>query len=126
VLGSCNPTKESVTEARNGPFKIAVRYREYLNSGSHNADICVANVTSEKFPTDEVQCFLHGYDFSGLAVKWQSERDIEISFECGRVTTFKNFAVISKGQTLPVEFHAALHEACGTKTNGATTNDAHP
>src|SRR6202140_23716 len=62
---------ETVTEARNGPFKVLVRSLEFHHSGSINVDVCVTDSSSIAFPKSEkVQCFLHGYDLSGLSVKW--------------------------------------------------------
>jgi len=115
VVVSCGmPTQENVTEVKNGEFKVYVRTQEFHNSGIRNVDICIAGLAAEEFPTDKGQCFLHGFDFSGLSVKWWSERDVEISFDCGRVSSFSNFALLSKGRSIPVEFHAKLHEGCRT------------
>ena len=95
---------------RNGAFKVDVRSQEFHHSSIRNVDICVADVADREFPTDRGQCFLHGFDFSGLNAKWMDERDIEISFACGRVGHFSNFALVSKNRPLPVEFHATLSE----------------
>jgi hypothetical protein len=120
VLLSCGkPTEENLTEVKNGAFKVDVRSQEFHHSGIRNVDICVADVGSNQFPTDRGQCFLHGFDFSGLAVKWVSDRNVEISFACGRVSKFSNFAVMSKGQPLPVEFHASLNDECNATPNRA-------
>ncbi len=117
-LTSCGkPSEEILTEVKNGPFKVDVRSQEFHRSGIRNIDICVADVASGQFPTDSGQCFLHGFDFSGLSVKWVSERNVEISFACGRVSRFSNFAVISKGRPLPVEFHATLNDGCNATQN---------
>src|SRR5258708_4986699 len=81
TLVSCAPTKETVQETTNGAFKILVRSREFHPSSIDNVDVCIAEATSTKFPTNtRLQCLLSGYDFSGLSVKWQSDREIEISF----------------------------------------------
>jgi hypothetical protein len=113
VLTACDkPTEEKVAEFKNDHYKVVVRSREFHDSGIRNIDICVAEVNSTAFPEDKGQCFLRGFDFSALSVNWRSLRDVEISFDCGRVTSFTNFAVISKGLTVPVEFHVSLHEAC--------------
>src|ERR1019366_233291 len=86
VLASCKgKPKENVTEIDRGAFKVLVRSQEFHNSGSLNIDICVANISSRDFPSKEAQCFLKGYDFYNLAVKWTSEHEIEISFAGGRV-----------------------------------------
>jgi hypothetical protein len=115
IIPSCGkPTEENVVEFKNGEFKIEVRSQEFHNSGIRNVDVCVADLASKEFPRDKGQCFLHGFDFSGLSVKWRSERDLEIAFDCGRVSTFSNFAILSQGRSIPVEFHATLHEACST------------
>jgi hypothetical protein len=119
VLSCGKPTEENLTEVKNGAFKVDVRSQEFHHSGIHNVDICVADAGSSQFPTDKGQCFLHGFDFSGLAVKWVSDRNVEISFACGRVSKFSNFAVMSKGQSLPVEFHASLNDECNTTPNRA-------
>jgi hypothetical protein len=126
ALTACSKsTEEKITESKNNRYKIDIRSREFHDSGIRNVDVCVTDVNDPAFPKDKGQCFLRGFDFSNLSVNWRSQRDVEISFDCGRVTSFTNFAVISKGQAVPVEFHASLHEACSTKTDGAATNDAH-
>ena len=113
ALASCNPTEETVSAVENGPFKVVVRSQEFHHSGSRNIDICVAQTSSRKFPKAKMQCFLRGFDFSGLTVKWRGPREIDVSFECGRVTHFTNDAfVYPKGPT-PEEFHATLRENCG-------------
>jgi hypothetical protein len=111
-VGCSNPTEEKITEYKRGEYKVAVRSQEFHHSSLWNVDICVAQVDAQNFPGDKGQCFLHGFDFSGLSVRWLSDNDVEIIFECGRVTTFSNFAVIAKNEPLPVEFHAALIEKC--------------
>ena len=116
---SCKPTQEKVDEVRNAEFKAVVRSYEFHHSSLFNVDICIAEVNANTFPTDRGQCFLHGFDFSELSVKWRSERDLEISFDCGRVTKFSNFALLTKGHPVPVEFHATLHETCN-EVNAAT------
>lgn len=120
MLSCGKPTEENLTEVKNGAYKAVVRSQEFHHSGIRNVDICVADVASSQFPTDKGQCFLHGFDFSGLAVKWVSERNIEISFACGRVSRFSNFAVVSKGRPLPIEFHATLNDECNATQNGAS------
>ena len=122
VMLSCSkPTEENLTEVKNGAYKIDVRSQEFHHSNIRNVDICVTEVGSRQFPTDKGQCFLHGFfDFSGLAVKWVSERNVEISFACGRVTKFSNFAVVSKAHPLPVEFHATLNDKCNATPNLAS------
>jgi hypothetical protein len=121
VMLSCGrPTEENLTEVKNGAYKVEVRSQEFHHSGIRNVDICVADVGSNQFPTDRGQCFLHGFDFSQLAVKWVSERNVEISFACGRVSRFSNFAVMSKDHPLPVEFHATLNDECNAAPNRAS------
>ena len=111
---SCGRTiQESVIEVNNDAFKADVRSQEFGHSGIVNVDICVAESNSTSFPTDRRQCFLHGFDFSDLSVYWLSERDLSISFDCGRVTTFSNFTTLSDRRDVPVEFHARLHDRCG-------------
>ena len=121
VLLSCGkPTEENLKEVKSGAYKVYIRSQVFHHSGLRNVDICVADATSSQFPTDKRQCFLHGFDFSGLTVKWVSDRNVEISFACGRISTFSNFAVISKGSPLPVEFHATLNDECNTTSNRAS------
>lgn len=115
VLSSCKGKPEqSVAEDDNGPFKVLVRSQEFHHSGIRNTDVCMANISDADFPTKQVQCFLHGYDFSQLSVKWRSERDVEISFACGRVSEFTNFAFVYPKGPIPVEFHATLRDECDT------------
>jgi hypothetical protein len=124
ALGGCRkPTEEKITEVRNNLYKVDVRAQEFHNSGIQNVDVCVADAESQEFPNDKLQCFLHGFDFSGLSVSWRSERDVDISFTCGRVVSFRNFAVVSKGRTLPVEFHASLREECNRTTDGGISTE---
>ena len=104
---------ETVTEAKNGPYKVLVRSQEFHHSGTINVDVCVADSFNSAFPKNQnPECFLHGYDFSGLSVKWLSQRDIEIAFDCGRVTTFTNSAFVYPDGPVPVEFHATLRDGC--------------
>jgi hypothetical protein len=113
LFGRGSPN-EKVTEARNGPFKVLVRSQEFHHSGIFNVDICVTDSSNVAFPENEkLQCFLHGFDFSGLSVKWLSQQNIEISFDCGRVTTFTNFALVYPNGPIPVEVHAILRDGCG-------------
>lgn len=113
-------TEERLTEVKNGQYKAYVRSQEFDNSGIRNVDICVADASNDRFPSDTRQCFLHGFDFSGLTVKWSGEDNVEISFSCGRVTKFSNFAFISKNHAAPVEFHATLNDKCGAATNSTS------
>jgi hypothetical protein len=102
---------ETVIETKNGPFKVLVRSQEFQHSGIINVDVCVADSSNPAFPKNEKpQCFLHGFDFSGLSVRWLSGRDIEIAFDSGRVTTFTNYALVYPSCPFPVEFHASLRE----------------
>jgi hypothetical protein len=119
VLSCGKPTEENLTEVKNGAYKVDVRSQEFGHSGIRNVDICVADVTSSRFPADTRQCFLHGFDFSGLAVRWSAENNVEISFSCGRVTKFSNFAFIAKNHPVPVEFHATLNDKCNATPNSA-------
>jgi hypothetical protein len=79
--------EESVTEVENGSFKILVRSQEFHHSGTLNIDICVAEISSRKFPTDKLQCFLNGYDSYKLSVKWKSQHEIEVAFADGTSRT---------------------------------------
>ena len=108
---------ETVTEVKNGPSVVLIRSQEFNHSGSINVDVCVADSSNPAFPKNaKQQCFLHGYDFSGLSVKWLSARNIEIAFDCGRVTSFTNSAVVYPFGYVPAEFHATLREAgCATQ-----------
>ncbi len=120
VISCGKPTEENLTEVKNGAYKVDVRSQEFHHSGIRNVDICVTDVASTRFPTDKRQCFLHGFDFSELTVKWLSERNVEISFACGRVSKFSSFAVMTNGHRLPVEFHATLNDECNATQNRAS------
>jgi hypothetical protein len=103
--------EEKFAELRNGDFKVLVRSQEFGHSGSVNVDVCVTQSTSQKFPKNEqLQCFFHGYDFSGLSVRWDSERDIVVSFKSGYLTRFTNSAIVTPSGALLVAFHATIHD----------------
>jgi len=89
---------QTLSETTNGAFKVVVRTQEISHSGTRNVDVCVANASSSGFPEKKVQCFLSGYDFDGLSVKWQGPRVIEISFSSGRVSRFTNSAFVYPGR----------------------------
>ena len=92
LQGCVGRTDENVSEVRNGAFKISVRSQEVHNSGLRNIDACVADASSEGFSTGKAQCFLHGFDFSGLSISWQSQEEIVVAYDCGTVSFFKNYA----------------------------------
>lgn len=106
--------KESLCEAKNGDYKVVVRSQEFDNSGIRNLDFCVAEVASQQFPENKRQCFLHGFDFNGVSVKWISQRAIEISFDCGRVDEFRNSAFVYPKGSVPEEFYIVLHDSCNS------------
>lgn len=115
-LQSCSTiTSQNVSEIENGPFKVMVRTQEFNHSGSEIVDICVANTSSHEFPDkpDKTsQCFLNGYDFAALSVKWRGPSVIEVSFHSGRVTHFTNYALVSPGGTVSQVFHTLLCDGC--------------
>jgi hypothetical protein len=115
MLFARDKPNETVTEVRNGPFKVLVRSQEFHHSGSINVDVCVTDSSSLAFPKSKQQCFLHGFDFSGLSVKWLSQQNIEIAFDCGRVTTFANSAFVYPNGPVPVEFYAILRDGCANQ-----------
>ena len=123
VLGSCSKPDESLTEVKNGPFKILVRSQEFHHSAIRNIDVCVAETSSQEFPERKPQCFLHGFDFSDLSVKWRGEREIEVSFRDGRVTYFSNCPSVSPSGSNPVGFHAVLCDGCGPGSTGISGGD---
>ena len=41
---------ETVTEAKNGPFKVLVRSQEFHHSGTINVDVCVTESSNPTFP----------------------------------------------------------------------------
>jgi|HubBroStandDraft_6_1064221.scaffolds.fasta_scaffold333489_2 hypothetical protein len=102
--------EESVTEVANGPFKVLIRSQDFHHSATVNIDICVSQSSSRTFPKDRAQCFFHGYDFSGLLVRWHSQREIEVSFDSGSLSEFKNYAFVDPKGSLPVEFHITMHD----------------
>jgi hypothetical protein len=108
-------TSRSVSEIENGPFKVMVRTQEFNHSGTKIVDICVANASSHEFPDkpDKTsQCFLNGYDFAALSVKWQGPSVIAVSFHSGRVTHFTNTAFAYPGGPVPHEFLTLLCDGC--------------
>ena len=115
-LQSCSTiTRRSVSEIENGPFKVMVRTQEFNHSGTEIVDICVANTSSHEFPDkpDKTsQCFLKGYDFTALSVKWQRPSVIAVSFHSGRVMHFKNSAFAYPGGPVPEAFHTLLCDGC--------------
>lgn len=112
-LSGCRKvTKQEVSEIKNGQFKVMVRSREFNHSGVENVDICVANAASERFPDATLQCFLNGYDFTDLSVKWQAPQVVKVAFRSGRVTRFTNSAFVYPGGPVPVEFHTLLCDGC--------------
>jgi len=113
MLFASGKPNETLTEVKNGPFKALVRSQDFHHSGSINIDVCVTGSSNSAFPRNEkLQCFLHGYDFSGLSVRWLSPRNIEIAFDCGRVPNFRNSAVVYPHGPVPVEFYATLRDGC--------------
>jgi hypothetical protein len=116
LLQSCSGKPDQVfTEYRNGPFKAIVRSQEFGHSAIRNIGICMEEISIVGFPKDRSQCFLHGYDFSKLSVTWTSERSIEISYSCGKVSSFQNTVVVSPQKGKSEGFHARLNESCDTK-----------
>jgi hypothetical protein len=113
ILVSCHPTEQTFSSVENGPFKVVVRSQEFHHSAIRNVDVCVTETSSSKFPSSKSQCFLHGFDFTGLSVRWRGQREIEVSFQCGRVTHFANDAVVYPKGPAPEEFHTTLRENCG-------------
>jgi hypothetical protein len=110
LFASGKPT-ETISETKNGSFKVLVRSQEFHHSGVINVDVCVANSSDHEFPKNEkAQCFLHGFDFSGLSFKWVSGRDVEVAFDNGRVTAFTNSALVYPNSPVPVEFHTTLRD----------------
>jgi len=115
LLQACKrTTEESVSETRNGDYKVVVRSQEFNNSGIRNLDFCVAETASHQFPQKKSQCFLHGFDFTGLSVKWRSQRIVEISFACGRVDQFRNSAFVYPEGPVPEEFYVILQDSCNS------------
>ena len=114
IMESCihGRPKESITEVRRGDFKILVRSQEFHHSAIQTVDICVANSLSSVFPKKGAQCFLHGFDFSGLSARWKTDTEIEVSFSGGRVTSFTNSAFVYPHGPVPAEFHAKLCDGC--------------
>ncbi len=109
ALTSCIGAHEDrFTEVKNGAFKVFIRAQEFKHLGNVNIDICMADISDTRFPDKKGQCFLNGYDFAGLAVKWTSEHDIAISFKGGRVSHFTNHAFVYPKGDVPVQFHAVL------------------
>jgi hypothetical protein len=112
-IQSCRKVTDlSLSEIENGPFKVIVRTQEFNNSGSRIVDVCVTNTLNHQFPGNGVQCFLKGYDFDDLSVKWQGPTVIEVSFRAGRVTHFTNSALVYPDGSIPEGFHILLCDGC--------------
>ena len=109
---SCEKPEETFTEVPNGQFTILIRSQEFGRSAIRDVDVCVVETPSRGFPKHKAQCFLHGFDFSGLSAKWQSGREIKVSFRGGRVTYFTNSAIVFPDGSVPVEFHTTLCDGC--------------
>jgi hypothetical protein len=112
-FGSCKRiTENTVSQVRNGDYEVLIRSQEFNDSRIRNVDICVTEGSGYQFPKDKRQCFLHGFDFNNLSVKWQSQRAIEVSFECGRVDQFRNSAFVYPKGPVPAEFYVTLRDSC--------------
>lgn len=111
-LASCSePKTVTLKNIEYGSYKVVVRDLEFLHSGIHNTDVCVTDLHDSHFPdTKGFQCFLKGYDFSALDVKWRSVHAIDVYFKCGTVSSFSNFAIISENRKIPDDFHIFLHD----------------
>lgn len=113
ILSACAAKpQEKMTEYRGEGLKIGIRTQEFHNSGIKNIDICAMPLLATSFPKDEGQCFLKGYDFSDLSVEWKSPQQIDISFRCGRVSSFKNFAIVPERDHQSIQVHATLIDNC--------------
>ncbi|MBS0455919.1 MAG: hypothetical protein JSS44_01130 [Proteobacteria bacterium] len=111
IFSACSIIKtEKFSYVENGAFKVNIRDQEFANSGIHNIDLCVAKAKSRGFQQSEAQCFFHGYDISGLKVKWSSPRRIEIFIIDGNISLFRNYAIISNDVPAPIDFHVSLHD----------------
>lgn len=104
--------QETMTEHKGESLKIGIRTQEFHNSGIKNIDICAMPLSAKFFPKDEGRCFLKGYDFSDLSVEWKSPQQIDISFRCGRVSSFKNFAIVPYRNDQSIQVHATLTDNC--------------
>lgn len=111
-LASCSePKTVTVSNVEHGSYKVVVRDLEFLHSGIHNTDVCVTDLNDSDFPTTKgFQCFLKGYDFVGLVVSWRAPHVIDVRFKCGNVSSFSNFAIISKNRHIPEHFHVFLQD----------------
>jgi hypothetical protein len=103
-------TNESFKYVRNGDYNVVIRDMELAHSGTHNLDICVSLISDKGFPTDESQCFFHGYDVSGLKIDWKPGNEIHIRINDGTVSLFRNYALVSSDPMNPVHFHVSLQD----------------
>ncbi len=101
-VGCSKPTEERVTYYKHGQYKIVVRSQQFHNLSVQNVDICVAQIDARSFPSDKGQCFLHGFDFSGLSVRWLSDSDVEIGLRAS-LRVFSKLAKVSLGWVVGVE-----------------------
>ncbi len=118
ILQGCrHVTESSISTIRSGNYQLLMRSQEFNHSGIRNVDVCVAEGADNVFPSDKRQCFLHGFDFSGLSARWTGQRNIELSFDCGRVDQFRNSAFIYGHGPAPEEFYVTLQDSCKPGTN---------
>jgi hypothetical protein len=113
LLQACKGKPEEMqTAVRNGAYKIVVRTQEFHHSGTVNTEACIAPADDTKFPGNESQCFLRGYDFSDLSTSWKSPTEITINFRCGRITHFTNDPIVDHGGAMPQGFYVYLNDLC--------------
>lgn len=121
LQGCRTVTKQTISQVANGPFKVMIRTREYSHSGSYVVDLCVASSGDPQFPEHPgrtSQCFLNGYDFTDLSVRWRGPSVIEVSFDSGIVAHFTNSALASASGSTPVSFHTVLCDGCDPARSG--------
>lgn len=112
AITACAQDRTETTHvSMDGRYKILIISQEALRSGIRNIDACVlkSSETGIRSSDRKLQCFLHGYDFSDLTIKWKSASSILVRFRSGRISQFKNYAVVPD-QTNPVEFHIFLDD----------------
>lgn len=104
--------EEHIKEFNGAAFKVTLRTREYNKSAIQNVEVCAARLDDKEFPSDDGQCFLRGYDFSNLEISWLSPQEAQISFACGRVSSFRNFALVREAGGGMAQVHAKLVDHC--------------
>jgi len=114
--GACfNPTHRNVSHLQNGPYDAIIINTEYIHSHQIDTDVCIVPHANSLRTRSKEQCFLHGYDFSHVDLKWLSSHELSIHTGCGVINSFHNHGLIRRRGDAPLGFRAVLSDDCTTK-----------